>query len=428
MKFKISASVFANAITPILEVSQKGGLKDFDGLNKINIKVDENSVYVSAYNGNFSITKNIDVVLTDSLNYEFEEDGEIATDAEQLKSALCSFPSGEVVLVELKSNGSAKELYIKSSTDPDQFQAVLCFTETIDLPTAATVFKKEISIDRNVFLSSVEKIKFAFGYEEERGNGEFMYWVMRAKKDFLRFASGTSGVFAILDIEGDAVYSSTGSDFDILFLNSHMPLLLGLLSKADSEKISIKVSDISNYQTVISLKDFDITMLGMNPSIEWIDESAILNKKYPFKIVTSVKDWKIASKGISATYTAEMKKQGQIHKTLMEADLAKKVLTVKSDNQIKALRKITIIDGECLDEDSSICKSATYSNYILDTISATKKDGNIQIEFPGETGKKPVFIYFDAGDKVMDEKTLTSTNIINGCTEKFTVFFVQTAF
>ena len=61
-------------------------------------------------------------------------------------------------------------------------------------------------------------------------------------------------------------------------------------------------------------------------------------------------------------------------------------------------------------------------------MAATKKEGNIQMEFSGETGKKPIFIYFDAGDKVMDETTLTSTNIINGCTEKFTVFFVQTSF
>ena len=428
MKFKISASVFADAITPILEVSQKGGLKDFDGLKKININVDEDAVYVSAYNGNLAITKNIDVALTDHLDFEFEEEGEVATDAEQLKSALCSFPPGEVILVELKASGASKELQIKSSTDTDQFQAVLCFTDILDLPTAATTFKKEISIDRAVFLSSVERIKFAFGYEEERGNGEFLYWVMRARKDSLRFASGTSGVFAILDIEGDKIYSSSGSDFDILFLNSYMPLLLGILGKTDSEKISIKVSDSSNYQIIISSKDFDITLLGLNPSIEWIDEDAILKKKYPFKIVTSIKDWNYASKGISATYTSEMKKQGQIHKTLMEADFTKKILTVKSDNQIKALRKIKIIDGEYPDPNSQVCKSATYSNYILDTMAATKKEGNIQMEFSGETGKKPIFIYFDAGDKVMDETTLTSTNIINGCTEKFTVFFVQTSF
>jgi len=428
MKFKISASVFAGAITPILEVSQKGGLKDFDGLNKINVKVDKNTVSVSAYNGNLAITKNIDVALTDNLDFEFEKEGEVATDAEQLKNALCSFPPGEVILVELKSSGASKELYINSSTDMDQFQTVLCFVDIIDLPTAATVFKKEISVDRSIFLASVEKIKFAFGYEEERGNGEFLYWVMRAKKDFLRFASGTSGVFAILDIEGDSIYSSTGSDFDILFLNSYMPLLLGILSKTDSEKITIKVSDSSNYQIVVSSRDFDIIMLGMNPSLEWIDESTILNKKYPFKVVTSIKDWKYASKGISATYTAEMKKQGQIHKTLMKADFAKNIFTVKSENQIKALRKIKILDGEYPDPDSTVCKSATYSNYILDTMAATKKDGNIQMEFSGETGKKPVFIYFDAGDKVMDQKTLTNTNIISGCTEKFTVFFVQTSF
>jgi hypothetical protein len=67
-------------------------------------------------------------------------------------------------------------------------------------------------------------------------------------------------------------------------------------------------------------------------------------------------------------------------------------------------------------------------NYILNTIASCDKTGNMQIEFPGETGKKPIFVYFNASDKVMDSKTLKNVNSVSGYTEKFVVFFVQTSF
>jgi len=429
MKFKVNSAVFASVVMPILEVSQKRGVKDFDGINKVNLKIENtDDITISSYNGNMAIKSNVDMTLVDGLDFVFEEKGEICLDANQLKSALTSFPPGEIVEIELKTDGTAKELYVKSSSDEEQFQTVLCFNDLIDLPTPATVFKKEIAIDKNIFASSVDRIKFAFGFERERGNGEFLYWVLRAKKDSLRFASGTSGIFAILDIEGDSVYKSSGSDFDILFLNAHMPILLGLLSKISDEEISIKVSDENNYQIIVSTKDFDITLLGMNPSIEWIDEEKTLNKNYPFKFVTKIDDWEYASKGIMATFTPEMKKQGQHHKALLEADFSKEILTLKSENQVKSSRKIPIIDSDTPDEDSNTCKSATYSDHILSAITCYGKDGNIQIELPGSTGKKPIFVYFNAGDKVMSNKTLQKVNISNGCTERFVVFFVQTAF
>ena len=147
MKFKVNAAVFSSVIGPILEVSQKGGIKDFGGINKINIKVkDADNIIISSYNGNMSIASEIDASLVDGLDFTFEEKGEVSLDSNQLKNALSSFPPSEIVEVELKSDGASKEMYIKSSSDNEQFQTVLCFKDLVDLPTAATVFEKEITI------------------------------------------------------------------------------------------------------------------------------------------------------------------------------------------------------------------------------------------------------------------------------------------
>ena len=166
----------------------------------------------------------------------------------------------------------------------------------------------------------------------------------------------------------------------------------------------------------------------MNPSLEWIDEENALSQNYPFKFVTKIDDWQYASKGISATFTPEMKKQGLHHKTVLEADFSKDILVLKSENQVKASRKIPILDNDTPDEDSTTCKSATYSDHIISAIACCGKEGNVQIELPGAAGKKPIFVYFNASDKVMDNKTLQKVNISNGCIERFVVFFVQTAF
>jgi hypothetical protein len=111
----------------------------------------------------------------------------------------------------------------------------------------------------------------------------------------------------------------------------------------------------------------------------------------------------------------------------MEIDQKKNIITTKSENQIKSTRKIPIIDGVFPDGNISY-KSATYSDYLANIASCWAKEGNIQMEFSGDTGKKPIIVYFNAGEKVLDGKTLKNVNIATGATEKFVMFFVQTSF
>lgn len=427
MKFEAKSLVFADTILPVTELSQKDGQKEFIGINKINLFIDKDGIDFSSNNGNASISGRIEPLSTDNINFKFVDEGEVCVDASQLRNALLSFHSDENVEIELKKIDGSQELFIRSCTDKEQLQTVSCFDEQVEITKMVSSFDKEISINRDVFTSAVNKIAFAFGYEKERGNGEFLYWVLRAKKDNLRFASGTSGIFAVLDVSGDKIYS-TNKEFDILFLNTHMPILLKVLNKIKDEDIAIKVSAPStNYQIVVSTKIFNMVLTGMNSSVEWINENSVLDKVYPLKVITKISDWDYATKGVLATFTPEMRKQGQPHKTIMEIDQKKNIITTKSENQIKSTRKIPVIDGTFPDG-NNLYKSATYSDYLANIASCWEKEGNIQMEFSGDVGKKPIIVRFNAGDKVLDGKTLRRVNVANGATEKFVMFFVQTSF
>ena len=428
MKFEVKSLVFADTILPVIELSQKNGQKEFVGINKINLFVDKEGIDFSSNNGNASISGRIEPLATDEIDFKFVEEGEVCVDASQLRNALISFHKDDNVEIELKKVDASQELFIRSCVDKEQLQTISCFDTQVDIPQVSSSFDKELTINKEVFTNAVNKVAFAFGYEKERGNGEFLYWVLRAKKDKLRFASGTSGIFAVMDVSGDKIYSSN-KEFDIMFLNTHMPLLLNVLNKIKDEEITIKVSDPkTNYQIVVSSELFNIVLTGMNSSIEWINENTVLDKDYPLKVVTKVSDWDYATKGVLATFTPEMRKQGQPHKTIMEIDKNKNIITTKSENQIKSTRKIPILDGVFPVDGNNSYKSATYSDYLAHIASCWNKEGNIQMEFSGDAGKKPIVVYFNAGEKVLDSKTLKRVDITNGAVEKFVMFFVQTSF
>ena len=425
MKFSVNAKNFLDAIIPVLDVSQKGGRKDFDGVDRINISVDGDDITVSAYNGNMAVSGKLNDLNVDDLNVKFEDDGEVSVNTNHLKDTLLSFPEDEDVIFDLVSSDSSKELKIISASDNDQYQTIICFDSLIDLPEASENIKNSIKVNRDVFSSSVNKIKFSFGYEQEKDR--FLYWVMRAsvKPKSLRFVSGTGGLFSILDVEGDCFSSDAKEDFDILFRNEHMPVVLNILSKSKKDMITIEETDKDdNYQIIVDSGLFNVTLVGINTDIEWIDENKLLDTEYAYKVVTSIEDWAYACKGVSATHTKEMIKEKRMHKSRFKVDVDKKVLEVKAEETLKSYRKIKIIDSSSPDGENE-CLSSTYTNYIQPIPECWEKDGNIQIEFCGESGRKPILVYFNASDTVAKGSTLKKTNASTGFAEKFAIILVQ---
>jgi hypothetical protein len=425
MKFSVNAKNFLDAIIPVLDVSQKGGRKDFDGVDRINISVDDEDITVSSYNGNMAVRGKLNDLNVDDLNVEFDDEGEVSVNTNHLRDTLLSFPGDENVIFDLVSVDGSKELKIISASDNDQYQTIICFDELIELPEVADKIKNNIKVSRDVFSSSVNKIKFAFGYEQEKDR--FLYWVMRAtnKPKNLRFVSGTGGLFSILDVEGDCFSSDSTDDFDILFRNEHMPVVLNILSKSKKDMITIKETDKNdNYQIIIDSGLFNITLVGINTDVEWIDENKLLDSDYSYRVVTSIEDWAYACKGVSATHTKEMIREKRMHKSRFNLDIGEKVLQVKAEETLKSYRKIKVIDSSSPDGEN-ICLSSTYTNYIQPIPECWEKEGNIQIEFCGESGRKPILVYFNASDTVAKGSTLCKTNVSTGFSEKFAIILVQ---
>lgn len=426
MRFKVKNSVFKESASPVFDVALKGGYKEFVGLNKIYLDVDKDNISMKSYNGKISISCKLNNLNIDELNYNYEEEGQAVICARHLFDALSSFPDNEVLIFDLKESNTAKELYIKSKLDEEQYQTVLCFEDDIPFPDKATAFKKKIEMCKDVFVNAASKISFAYGYEQEKER--FLHWILRvdAKKSKLRFMSGTNALFAIYDLEGDnAFIGSSPEQFNILFLNEHMSNVFNALSQSHSDHLKIEEADPnSNYQIRISSGIFEMILTGMNRDIEWVDEEKMLNYQCSFKAVTPIQDWSYATKGLLATHTKEMKKEKRLHKSEFELDCQDNVLKIKASDTLKSFRKVPILDS--VHPDGRInCKSSTYTDFVAPLPTCWEKDGNLQIEFDGDSGRKPIFVYYNAADKVQEGGSLARTNSSTGLKEKFIVIFVQ---
>ena len=390
----------------------------------MSIREKEDGLDISSYNGKISVVGQLTSVSVDDLNFELNDKGSVTVDAKCLGEALESFPVEEIVVFELKEKDGAKELYIKEKNDEDQYQTLTCFDEAVKMPETPKKFVKEVSVQRDCFISSLNKISFAFGYESERH--VFLHWVLRVSPNKLRFVSGTGKVFAILDIE-DTKAVNTKDTFNILFFNEFSPSINKILSSVSDNMIKIKESDVSdNYQILLSTSKFEIALTGMNPDIKWVDENSLLNKDYGIKVITKNSDWNYATKGIEATHTDEMKKEGIPHKVALDLDINKKTMLIKAENTLKSLRKINIID--CVyPKDKPQYSCMTYSTILSQVTSCGDKEGYMQMEFQGDVGKQPIIIYYNALDKISDGKSLNKTNGATGFAEKFAVIFIQTA-
>jgi len=369
MKFTVIVEGFKKGIAAAVGASK--GDKDYEAAGRITIESKPDEVVFEVFGGKLGLISTISNMVIDALNYRFTSGGVTTVNAVDLLNVLDSFDNGEDITFELKQKkGQGKELVISMDSDVEQYQTLPCYNSRVVIPKLAKDFEKTVSIDKGIFKYGADRVAFAMGFEKE--SPQFLHLSMTTDKDEVKFATGTGARHALLDLTGDKVVKSKPTKTSLLLQRDSVSTILKILETTDSDMITIKESSKNGdtaYQTVIECAPYKIILVGLDPVLTWIDEEKILNKKYPIKLVTKVDDWRLASKGTTATYNDQVRKEKKAHKASILMDFVKDNITIKANETMRSNRKVKIIDKDIEDNIQS-CDFASVSMYLREIASS----------------------------------------------------------
>jgi len=429
MKFTVRVDGFLEGITPAAEVSSKVAIKDFDSLYKINIETDKNYIKVSSFNGGMAVVSELSNASVKSLDYKPDIDGNATVSSKDLLAILMSFEPDREVIFEVKKNSQgSRELQVILETDQEQYQTLPIFSAPVSIPKMASEkngdFAKTVEIPKGLLDYGFSNVKFALGFEASMPL--YKHIAITASNDTLRFGAGTGARHAISIFEGTDVAKSSAKECSFLFQGVTVPSIQKVLKSCVDDTIKImetKKKDGVVFQTVIESVPHKIVLVGLDHSLKWIDEGKILDLDYPIKMVLNVEDLKYAAKGTWATYNEDARKDKKPHKAELSFDIAKKHISIKSQEKMRSCRKVAIIDSEVeagVDGDVfMICMSA----YLKEVVDIACSD-RIQLEAIGP--KNAIVVTCYAGDKVSDRSSLKNKDE-RGFEEKLIMLFATHA-
>jgi len=426
MKFKANVAGLAKGLGPAIEVASKAPLKDFEYVDKVGLAVTEDGAVAYAFNGRMSVKNTISDSTINNLDFKFIDEGRVVFNAKELARVLGSFRATEELVVELKDasgEDGGKELIFALAEDEEQFQSLPVYKEDITLPEPASDYDKNLDINRNILLRGINKVFFAVGYENERE--QYLYWAIKAKGDTARFVAGSGARFAVLNLQGDSLFSKAADDIMFLMPKEQTPSIQKILTDIEDEMVTIKESKSSdNFHIVIATKSSEIMLMGINANIKYVDENVVMNRTYSCKTIGDVSEWEYAARGTMATFDEQLKKERRPHKAFGYADFGKAVLQVKTKDRMRSCRKVKMLDiinGSGKDTGEFIVSS----NFFAEVSAHAEDSKYVQVEFDGADRKCPVLVRYFAADKIADPKDLVNINKSINTRESFTIFFCQ---
>lgn len=418
MKLSVNVGPFIKAISPAVEVASKNGLKEFEGVGKINFEVkDKKELLVSSFGGRTSVEATLSDLTVDNTKFEFLADGKFTVEADLLVKTLASFDPDDQITLEYDSSGN-KELVISRKADASENQKLPTSDMEVVMPEKAEKFVKTLKIKRDIFLSAATWVNFAIGFEEQ---SMWLYWPLRiAGNKKVRAIAGYGGRLAGKDIEGADLVDCSPATTNFLLSKDHTPLVTKLLNSVPDETVEFKQSDPKNgpYQMVVKTGTYELTLTNMAPNIQWPDENALLNLGYNQKFVVKVSDLLLAAKGTSATFHEGLVKDRKPHVASVTVDFANKLMTIETNEIMKSSRKVPILDSAAtLPKIEFKCVSM----FLNEIAQKGERDGYIQIEALGPD--KPIVAYFNAAEKVSDPSTFKKVNNLTKIGERTFLLF-----
>lgn len=420
MKFSCNVTELLKIIQPIINIAEKSISKDFPDLNKISIEVRQECLVLTAFNGIIGIKAFVNNTIYSSLGYEFFDTGEALINSKSFINVLNSF-DGHSVYIELKKIDNSKELIVYPEDDKDQFQTIPCYDTMLNYPASANNVSKEITVDNSSFINSLKKINFAVGFEKSN-KVEYLYIAMKVHNKNLRFVSGHGARFAIIDLKGDDLFKSS-SNCEFLFHKDTITPIINSLSSCITDKVVIKEYNSKSEipQITISANPYDIVLVGIDPQIKYADENKVMSLETDIKFTVKVSDIKNASYGINATISEDRRKLGGIFPTELNMDFSNKIISIKSTDVMKALRKVKILD--CVTNNISNINVSIPAVYLSEISDHAKDCEYMQIEMFSDSNKPIIIVSYYASEKVSNKDTLIRFMNTSKVSEKMTMFF-----
>jgi hypothetical protein len=415
MKFTAKNVGLLNGLQPVIGVAETGAKREYPDAFKVSLSAKSDGLVAEAHNGNVAITN----VLSGQVNldYTFGTAGTVTVSAKDLLNTLQSFEQDEVVDVELRGT----ELTFVPQSDAEKLQTIPSEVRQIEMPSLASTYTKETSINKSSLTEAANKVLFAIGFEKFRP--EFLYWKLHVEPKKLRVVCGDGGRFPMYEIEGDNIVTASGATTFLIF-KEHNPSLLKVLSAVEGETVTIKEfvkdgdGDTASDQFVVTLGTATVVLVGHDPGIKWPDESQFTARKNVYKFVTKAADWNKEMAGAWATYNEDVRSQNAVHVTVLNFDTKKGVVTLKTDNAMKAVRKVKLLDSQIEDGQADNIEFKCVTSVLRDAIK--QAEGNIQMELLN--GVKPMVVKYFAADNVSDGP-LHRVNNAAGTKEQYVMAF-----
>ena len=414
MKFSAKLDALLKAISPVMAVSETGAIKEHPDSYRITLIANKTGLVAESNNGNIAARREISA---SDVDYNVVTQGEITTVTKNLSNVLASFDANEVLTFEL-NNG---EMEIRPESDPEKLQTLPIEVRKIEMPILATQFSKTVTVSKAVLSETISKVFWGIGTEDLRP--EFYHWPLKFSKDVVIAAAGDGGRFAVDEVSGSGLVDAKGT-IDILIYKDQNAALYKSLEMVDSDTVEIKEfvrkdSDKEPDQIVFVLGDFVLILMGHDPKANWPDISKYTNRfGTPYQFTTDASDWVKEFQGVVATISKEVRDINDVHTTKMVFDSNKKVLTLKVEGSMKAVRKIPLLDAVVASGSPPILEFSVETANLKDMF----KYASGTMQFEAIDSKKPMMVRYFA-DKKVQSGPLYKVNQSAQTKEQFMIFF-----
>jgi len=410
MKFTIKAQQFAKGVDPAVSVATKQADKGYEHSFQITLNAQDEKLQALACNGKISIIVNIDDITIDGSEYSCDEEGKVTIRGGDLINSILSFDQKETLIVTADDN----EFRITPKSSEKEYQALSIYREHVPVTKKSDKVFKSLKMDRKIFVDGVKRIFFAIGYEEMRA--QYLHWVFRAKKNKVRFLTGTGARFAVLDVEGKNVVKMKGDQTtDIIFPKDPSIVVGDVLGKADGDTVEISQANDPD-QIVVSCDFYTLFLVKFDPNASYINEDDILNRDNDFVLKTKISDWELPTKGVVATYNEDLKARKDYQRAEMTIDTAKNIVNLRTEGTMRSKRKVKVRDVAVITKDDDDDRSWICPvNYLEEVIThSSDSEDEISMELAG--AMQPIIV-----------RHPEHTNEVAGTKETFTIFFACVA-
>ena len=423
MKFNVKTSVFAESLLSNVDVATKNADKDFYGADKITFYAEKDRLLAYSHGGKTAFILSISNDTVNDLGYDCEIEGSATILAVNFENSIKGIPPSSILEIEATS----KELVLSNVRETKGGKShkesiTICFEdEEVKPPVVAKKFKQEITINREVFINGLNKVKFAIGWAQTMPY--YMVEQFEVEDGHARFSAGTGARFAVLDVKGKCIEGEKEKEV-FYFPKDSVDNMVKVLSYSSSEKVTVKYASAQKTgikhpdQIVIDFEEGkSLILLGLDSSIKYPDMDRVISYNFPHKISSELEDWKYAVASINATFSPDIKAENDIHNTDVKACFDKEYFLVETRSKAKANKSVDF--GDKVETSATGKESPSFrcsTNYLKEMYDAGGKSGEVIIQFEdkveGNQKLRPVFVEFQEKE-----------NDLKGITEKLMMFF-----